>query len=102
MERSEFLRRAGDALAQIDQALEVFDDPRLDVELAGDVMTVRFDDGTRYIINAHSAAGQIWMAAETNAWHFDFQADTGKWLATRQGDELHATVQRVVRDKLTK
>ena len=95
-----FHRRAAQALERIDAALGDLDADDLDVQLAGDVLTLAFRDGARFVINAHSAAGQIWMAAGTTAWHFDHDEPAGAWIARRTGDELMATVARVVGDKL--
>ena len=98
MDSKQFHRRAARALERIDSALGDLDDDGLDVQLAGDVLTIAFRDGARFIINAHSAAGQIWMAAGTQAWHFD--PDGGQWIARKTGDELMSTVARVVGAKL--
>lgn len=98
MESSEFYRTSAKALARIDAALGEVDDERLDVQLAGDVLTIGFNDGVRYVINAHGAARQIWMAAGTTAWHFDCEGE--RWVARRTGDELMHTVARVVGEKL--
>lgn len=98
MESSDFFKTSAKALARIDAVLGEVDDERLDVQLAGDVLTIGFADGTRYVINAHSAARQVWMAAGTTAWHFDYE--DGRWVAKRTGDELMGTVARVVGAKL--
>lgn len=100
MERTRFQEVAGLALEHIDDGLGALEHDELDVQLGGDVLTLSFADGTRYIINAHSAASQVWMAAERNAWHFDYDEDSGRWVAHKSGDELMATVSRVVAEKL--
>ena len=99
MDAKDFHRLSAKALAHIDTALGEADADRLDVQLGGDVLTLTFADGARFVINSHSAAGQIWMAAGTTAWHFD-REDDGRWVARRTGDELMQTVARVVGDKL--
>lgn len=98
MELKDFHRVSAKALAHIDEALGGLELDDLDVQLAGDVLTLSFSDGARYVINAHSAAGQIWMAAGTTAWHFDHE--DGRWIARKNGDELMSTVARVVGHKL--
>ena len=98
MDAKEFTRLSAKALAHIDTALGEIDADGLDVQLAGDVLTVGFADGARFVINAHSAARQIWMAAGTTAWHFDHE--DGRWVARRTGDELMQTVAKVVGAKL--
>ena len=98
MDRKTFYAESSKALQHIDTVLGDLEHERLDVDLAGDVLTLAFDDGGKFVINAHSAAGQIWMAAGTSAWHFDFE--DGRWIAHKTDDELMATVARVVGDKL--
>mgnify|MGYP002777658342 CR=1 FL=1 len=100
MELKDFYKRSAKALEHIDARLGGLELEELDVQLAGDVLTLIFKDGARYVINAHSAAGQIWMAAGTEAWHFDFDDGHGKWIARKNGDELMSTVARVVGAKL--
>jgi CyaY protein len=100
MERARFQELSTVALEHIDAGLGALEHDDLDVQLAGDVLTLAFGDGTRYVINAHSAAGQVWMAAERNAWHFDYEDAEGRWVANKTGDELMATVARVVGEKL--
>ena len=96
----EFVQRATFALRHLDQWLGDLEHDDLDVDLAGDVLTLSFSDGSRFIINSHSAAVQIWMAAGTTAWHFDWRPDREAWVAARTNDELMSTVARVVGDKL--
>lgn len=98
MERAEFMSKATKALEHLDDHLGEIDVDGFDINLAGDVLTLTFGDGSQYVINAHSAALQIWMAAERSAWHFD-PTDEG-WVASKTGDELKTTVARVVGEKL--
>lgn len=100
MEQKDFFKLSAKALEHIDARLGALELEELDVQLAGDVLTLAFKDGGRFVINAHSAAGQIWMAAGTTAWHFDFVAEQGRWIARKTDDELMATVARVVGAKL--
>lgn len=100
MDRKTFFSESSKALRHIDEVLGGLEHEDLDVELAGDVLTLAFTTGEKFIINAHSAAEQIWMAAGTTAWHFDFVGERGQWIAQKTGDELMTTVARVVGDKL--
>lgn len=100
MDRARFLKLSSMMLEHLDDALGSLEHEDLDVDLAGDVLTLAFSDGTSFIINAHSAAGQIWMAANRSAWHFDYVDDREQWVADKSGDELLATVAREVGGKL--
>jgi CyaY protein len=96
IDRKNFYRESEKALRHIDEILGGLELDELDSELAGDVLTLTFSDGGRFVINAHSAAGQVWMAAGTEAWHFDLDDASGRWMASKTGDELMQTVARTV------
>jgi CyaY protein len=100
MDRKRFYTESGEALGHIEQTLGGLEHELLDVDLSGDVLTLAFADGGKFIINAHSAAQQIWMAAGTTAWHFDFVPERELWIARKTDDELMSTVARVVSEKL--
>lgn len=87
-------------LGALVRALDTLDHPGVEAELASDILTVEFDDGTRYVVNSHRAARQIWMAAERHAWHFDWIPAKNQWIAEKSGDELWATVSRVIAQRL--
>ena len=97
---SDFEKKADEALGSLRAAL---DDLPIDaeIELEMGILTIEFSDGTKYVINSHRAAGQIWMAAERSAWHFD-PKDDGTWIAAKSGDELFATLARVIEKKVGK
>jgi CyaY protein len=99
-EAEEFEQRALPELEALVDALDGIEEEDFEAELASDILTLEFSDGTRYVLNSHSAARQIWMAAERNAWHFDWVAERGAWIAHKSGDELWATLERVVSNKL--
>lgn len=100
MDRKIFYTESSKALRHIDEVLGDLEHEDLDVDLAGDVLTLDFSDGSKFVINAHSAAEQVWMAAGTTAWHYDWQPEDERWVATKTNDELMSTVARVVGEKL--
>ena len=100
MDSKIFSIESSKALQHIDEVIGDLEHEELDVNLAGDVLKLAFDDGVTFVINAHSAAKQVWMAAGTTAWHFDFLPESGRWVARKTDEELMATVARVVGAKL--
>jgi len=74
--------------------------PALEAELASDILTIEFADGTRYVLNSHRAARQIWLSAERSAWHFDYVPAAKTWVAAKSGDELWSTLTRLLSTKL--
>lgn len=93
-----YQQRAFPELGALVEALDAFPD-ELFAELAGDVLTVEFNDQSRYVINSHLAARQIWLAAERSAWHFDCTVD-GSWIDRKSGAELWAKVAELLGKKL--
>jgi len=93
----DFEKAADDELQKLSNALDGVDDIEADLQMG--VLTIVFADGARYVVNSHRAAKQIWGAAERNAWHFDPQ-DDGRWVASKNGDELWSTVERLLTNKL--
>ena len=94
----DFESAADRTLHALDGALTDQDD--FDVELTMGILTIELGDGAKYVVNSHRAARQIWMAAERTAWHFDLEPETGRWIASKTGDELWSTIGRVLGEKL--
>ena len=87
---------ADETMRQLLEAIIACSDD-LDPDLQAGVLSIQFEDDSKYVVNSHRAARQIWMAAERSAWHFDPRG--GRWL-TRGGEELWATVSAVIGRKL--
>jgi CyaY protein len=100
LSESEYEERALPELRALLDAFDALEPEGVEAELASDILTLEFSDGTRYVVNSHRAARQIWMAAEREAWHFDWDAGKNAWITHKTGDELWATIQRVVENKL--
>ena len=92
MEEREFNALADAMLARIEAALEACD---IDFDFEtkpGGVLELEFDNGSKIIINRHTAAREIWVAAKSGGYHF--RAEGGRWVGTRDGEELLAAIAR--------
>ena len=88
MEESAFNALAEAELARIETALEDCG-AELDVEpKPGGILELEFDNGSKMIINRHTAAREIWVAAKSGGFHFRPQDDG--WVNTRGGGDLWA------------
>ena len=99
MDEASFDRAARAELSRIEDAFTDVDPDDVEVSTSDGVLRLDLRDGTRIVINSHRAARQIWMAAIASAWHFDPGAD-GRWHAAKSGDELRATVVRLVKERV--
>jgi CyaY protein len=99
MDDSSFDHVAREELRHIEDALADVDPDDIEVSTSDGVLRLDLRDGTKIVINSHRAARQIWMAAVASAWHFDSGPD-GRWVAGKSGDELRATLVRLVRERI--
>jgi CyaY protein len=94
MEESAFNALADAELAHIEAALEACA-ADLDIEpKPGGVLEIEFENGAKIIINRHTAAREIWVAAKSGGFHF--RPDGGRWIASRDGAELYAKLSELV------
>jgi len=91
---------AAPELERLVKSLDALTDDSVEAELASDILTIEFSDGTRYVLNSHRAARQIWLSAERSAWHFDYTPSSKSWIAAKSGDELWSTLTRLLSTKL--
>lgn len=94
MDEARFNEMAEAELARIEAALEACG-AELDIEAKpGGVLEVCFEDDSKLIINRHSAAREIWVAARSGGFHF--RPEDGRWWSGRDSVELYALLSRVV------
>lgn len=97
MDESKYLQLAHEAFDKIQDALDDVDPADVDVDAAGDVLTLTMKDGVRCIVNTQRPTRQIWLAARARAWHFDYDEAQKKWVDDKgTGAELFATLSRIL------
>ncbi len=95
LEEREFNRCADVMLAHIEAVLEDCD---LDFEIAsGGVIEIEFDDGSKIIVNRHTAAREIWLAARSGGYHF--KPEGTRWISARDGAELMTVLARCISEQ---
>lgn len=72
-------------LLAIEDAIE---DSEADIEYdtIGGILTLEFPDNSRIIINRQSATKQIWVAAKSGGFHFNF--DNSQWFEEKEKTPL--------------
>jgi CyaY protein len=98
MDDKQFERLAFDELERIEEALGALDG--VDVDLADGILTLEFDEGPKVVVNSHSAARQIWVAANLAAAHFSPDAKTGRWFDSKTGEELWDRLRAILTERL--
>lgn len=99
MDESRYQKLADEAFRKLETMLEDVDADDVDVERAGDVLTLTFRDRKKCVVNTQRPTRQIWLAANARAWHFGYDEATERWLDDKgQGIELFARVAAIVKE----
>ena len=61
-------------------------DVDIDFESVNDILTLTCPDGSSIIITRQSATNQLWLAAKSGGFHFDFQ--NKRWVCDADGESL--------------
>jgi len=97
MDESRFNQLADEMLARIEAAL-ADSDADFDYEMKpGGVIEVEFANGAKIIVNRHTAAREIWIAARSGGFHFKPEGEA--WVNTRDGTLLGEVLQRCVSEQ---
>lgn len=94
MTESEFNARVDDILSAIEEAIEESGAP-VDYETAGGILTLAFENGSKIIINRQTPVRQVWVAAKSGGFHYDFDAEGEAWRQSGSGEELFAALSRL-------
>jgi CyaY protein len=92
MNETDFHRAVEAVLARIESSLEASEG--LDVDLESGILTITCPDETRVIVNRQTPNREIWVAARSGGFHFALRE--GAWRDTRSGDELYASLARIL------
>ena len=94
MNDSEFNTLADEALKQIEAGLEQSDADLDFAMVSAGVLEIELPDGSKIIVNRHSAAREVWVAAKSGGYHFRW--DGSAWRDTRDKSELMASLTRIL------
>ncbi len=95
MTESDFHRAVDAALARIEASVEA--QGELDTDLEGGVLTITCPDASRIIVNRQTPNREIWVAARSGGFHFATRE--GAWRDTRSGEELYASLARLIEEQ---
>jgi CyaY protein len=102
MTEAEFLALYQQTLRRIEETVEAAindDDAAIDYESGNDMLTLTFSNRSVAIISRQSAIRQLWLAARSGGFHFDYDAGRGTWVCTTNGETLAQMLQQICRDQ---
>ena len=99
MNESEFREIADQTLEDIQAAI---DDSGADIdydEIDG-VLTLEFENGSKIIFSKQGAMNQLWMAAKSGGFHFDFDESNECWMCDNgEKEEMYKMLSRLATEQ---
>ena len=96
MSESEYKEMINDLIIEIEDALEELDNG-IDYESSDGFLTIFMVNKSQIIINRQTAALQLWLAAKSGGFHFDY-VNNG-WQDDRTGESFLNTLNRCLSEQ---
>ena len=97
MTESEFNQLIDDILMQIEDALDELDND-IDYESSAGILTITMENNSQIIINRQISAMQLWLAAKSGGFHFNYDALKG-WYDDRSGELFQTALNRCLTEQ---
>ncbi|MCS3467867.1 CyaY protein [Pseudomonas sp. JUb42] len=77
---------------------DIFDESGLDVDLenSAGVLTVKFENGAQLIFSRQEPLRQLWLAARSGGFHFDYDEEEKRWSCDTSDELLSEMLVRIV------
>ena len=99
MNESEFQEIAEQTIADMQDAIDNID-ADIDYDEIGGVLTLEFENGSKIIFSKQGAMNQLWMAAISGGFHFDFDENNEQWICdSGDNEELYAMLSRLATEQ---
>ncbi|BBP80136.1 iron donor protein CyaY [Pseudomonas gingeri NCPPB 3146 = LMG 5327] len=89
--------RFHDLVDATQQVLEdIFDESGLDVDLenSAGVLTVKFEGGSQLVVSRQEPLRQLWLAAKSGGFHFDYDEENCVWTCDKTDELLSEIIAR--------
>lgn len=97
MTETQFNQLIDDMIMKIEDALDELDSD-IDYESSGGIVTIVMENKSQIIINRQIAAMQLWLAAKSGGYHFDYDETKG-WQDERTGELFQDTLNRCMTEQ---
>ncbi|MBN4063269.1 iron donor protein CyaY [Cardiobacterium sp. AH-315-I02] len=95
MNESEFQENAEQTIEDLQDAIDN-SGADIDYDEIGGVLTLEFEDGSKIIFSKQGAMNQLWMAAKSGGFHFDYDENNQQWLCdSGDKEELYKMLSRL-------
>jgi len=99
MNESEFQEIAEQTIEDIQDAIDN-SGTDIDYDEIGGVLTLEFENGSKIIFSKQGAMNQLWMAAKSGGFHFDFNEDSQQWVCdSGDNEEIYSMLSRLATEQ---
>jgi CyaY protein len=95
---TEYNERTEAVFEALELALDEVDSD-LDYECGGGVLTVTFANGTTMVFSRQPPVRQLWLAARSGGFHFEYDQQANDWRNTRDDQLFRPFVVRLMREQ---
>lgn len=97
MTESEFNQLIDDIIMQIEDALDELDND-IDYETSAGILNITLENNSQIIINRQISGMQLWMAAKSGGYHFNYDVELG-WQDERSGELFKTALDRCLSEQ---
>ena len=99
MNESEFQKIAGQTIEDLQDAIDN-SGADIDYDEIGGVLTLEFENGSKIIFSKQGAMNQLWMAAKSGGFHFDYNEEAERWVCdSGDNEEMYKMLSRLSTDQ---
>ena len=99
MNESEFREIAEQTIEDLQDAIDACGTDIDYVEIGG-VLTLEFENGSKIIFSKQGAMNQLWMAALSGGFHFDYDESSEQWVCDiGDNEELYSMLSRLATEQ---
>ncbi len=99
MNESEFQEIAEQTIEDIQDAIDS-SGADIDYDEIGGVLTLEFENGSKIIFSKQGAMNQLWMAAKSGGFHFNYEEDSEQWICDNgDNDELYKMLSKLASEQ---
>ena len=100
MDDREFRERSDACLGKVAKWLEDFDPDEVDFTTADGVVTLEFAGGAKFILSRQSQMKQMWLAAGSHAFHYNWDSAQAAWLDDKDGHTLLSRLAEAISEQV--
>lgn len=96
-----FNYRLDDLMEAIENAIEE-SGLDIDYEISAGILTLMFENKSKIILSRQGAMRQLWVAAKSGGFHFDFDEKKDVWICNSHGETLIQLLNRCASEQAGK